>query len=59
MERGKFLEAEAFKYYGFVTESKPKKVGFVYKDECAHGGMLARWPRSLPWTMKSRVGRSN
>lgn len=46
MERGKFLEAEAFKYYGFVTESKPKKVGFVYKDEarmvgCSPDGLVS------------------
>ena len=45
MERGKFLEAEAFKYYGFVTESKPKKVGFVYKDDarmvgCSPDGLV-------------------
>ena len=43
-ERGRFLENDAFKYYGLYSGLKPKKVGFCYKDE---GRMVGASPDAL------------
>ena len=32
-ERGHALEPDALEYYGFLTDSAPAKVGFVYRDD--------------------------
>ena len=73
MERGKVLENDAFKFYSFMTDTEPTKVGFVYADDtrsigCSPDFMVGGSPgelkcpnagKHLLWLMRGTLPREH